>query len=177
MWFVTILSHHTLTRTRGTIKLGGYKGCKGVCKGAGHDPTPPQVGHGGVWRQPCRPRLLAGRSLSSAALSWSDDDVYRLARALASWHRACFLVSSTLSGSVVDFLDQRHREQHDGSWSSRESKMTRLTPHTQLSSKLVLYGQAPRRIKVCLQHPLADRLAQVAPAAAGTAALPLILLP
>ena len=56
----------------------------------------PQTGHGGVWSQPCRPRLLAGRSLSSAALSWSDDDVYRLARALASWHRACFLVSSTL---------------------------------------------------------------------------------
>ena len=81
----------------------------------------PQVGHGGVWRQPCRPRLLAGRSLSSAALSWSDDDVYRLARALASWHRACFLVSSTLSGSVVDFLDRRHREQHDGIWSSRVS--------------------------------------------------------
>ena len=54
--------------------------------------------------------------------------------------------------------------------------MTRLTPHTQLSSNLVLYGQAHRRIKVCLQHPLADRLAQVAPAAAGTAALPLILL-
>ena len=68
----------------------------------------PQTGHGGVWRQPCRPRLLAGRSLSSAALSWSDDDVYRLARALASWRRACFLVSSTLSGSVVDFLDRRH---------------------------------------------------------------------
>ena len=81
----------------------------------------PQTGHGGVWRQPCRPRLLAGRSLSSAALSWSDDDVYRLARALASWHRACFLVSSTLSGSVVDFLDRRHREQHDGIWSSRVS--------------------------------------------------------
>ena len=43
----------------------------------------PQVGHGGVWRQPCRPRLLAGRSLSSAALSWSDDDVYR------SMHEPC----------------------------------------------------------------------------------------
>ena len=84
-------------------------------------PSPPPTGHGGVWRQPCRPRLLAGRSLSSAALSWSDDDVYRLARALASWHRACFLVSSTLSGSVVDFLDRRHREQHDGIWSSRVS--------------------------------------------------------
>ena len=55
--------------------------------------------------------------------------------------------------------------------------MTRLTPHTQLSSNLVLYGQAHRRIKVCLQHPLADRLAQVALAAAGTAALLLILLP
>ena len=81
----------------------------------------PQTGHGGVRRQPCRPRLLAGRSLSSAALSWSDDDVYRLARALASWHRACFLLSSTLSGSVVDFLDRRHREQHDGIWSSRVS--------------------------------------------------------
>jgi len=45
--------------------------------------------------------------------------------------------------------------------------MTRLTPHMQLSSNLVLYGQAHRRIKVCLQHPLADRLAQVAPAAAA----------
>eukprot|EP00964_Phaeocystis_antarctica_P017964 scaffold9969_cov67-Phaeocystis_antarctica.AAC.2 len=39
----------------------------------------PQTGHGGVRRQPCRSRLPAGRSLSSAALSWSDDDVYRLA--------------------------------------------------------------------------------------------------
>ena len=34
-------------------------------------------GHGGVWRLPCSPRLLAGCSLSSATLSWSDDDVYR----------------------------------------------------------------------------------------------------
>eukprot|EP00964_Phaeocystis_antarctica_P044320 scaffold25474_cov87-Phaeocystis_antarctica.AAC.1 len=39
----------------------------------------PHGGHGGVRRQPCRSRLPAGRSLSSAALSWSDDDVYRLA--------------------------------------------------------------------------------------------------
>eukprot|EP00964_Phaeocystis_antarctica_P076269 scaffold47150_cov42-Phaeocystis_antarctica.AAC.1 len=39
----------------------------------------PQTGHGGVRRQPCRSCLPAGRSLSSAALSWSDDDVYRLA--------------------------------------------------------------------------------------------------
>ena len=36
-----------------------------------------QTGHGGVWRLPCSPRLLAGCSLSSATLSWSDDDVYR----------------------------------------------------------------------------------------------------
>ena len=34
-------------------------------------------GHGGVWRVPCSSRLLAGCSLSSATLSWSDDDVYR----------------------------------------------------------------------------------------------------
>ena len=34
-----------------------------------------------------------------------------------------------------------------------------------------------RRLKVRLRHPLADRLAQVALAAAGTAALLLILLP
>eukprot|EP00964_Phaeocystis_antarctica_P046536 scaffold26911_cov67-Phaeocystis_antarctica.AAC.3 len=83
----------------------------------------PQTGHGGVRRQPCRSRLPAGRSLRSAALSWSDDDVYFTdwQRALASWHRACFLVSSMLSGSVVDFLDRRHREQHDGIWSSRVS--------------------------------------------------------
>ena len=39
----------------------------------------PQTGHGGVRRQPCRSRLPAGRSLNSAALSWSEDDVYRLA--------------------------------------------------------------------------------------------------
>lgn len=36
-----------------------------------------QTGHAGVWRLPCSPRLLAGCSLSSATLSWSDDDVYR----------------------------------------------------------------------------------------------------
>ena len=61
--------------------------------------------------------VLGGRSLFAVAFD---------ARQPSLWtgviDRVQGVLSSTLSGSVVDFLNRRHREQHDWIWSSRESK-------------------------------------------------------
>eukprot|EP00964_Phaeocystis_antarctica_P016849 scaffold9288_cov62-Phaeocystis_antarctica.AAC.1 len=96
----------------------------------------PQTGHGGVRRQPCRSRLPAGRSLRSAALSWSDDDVYRLAaspgqlapsllpRELHVERVSCGLSRPTSSGATGRDLVEQGVD------------VTGLTPHTQLSSNL-----------------------------------------